>query len=110
MVLGPAEVDLGQAGVDLLRYLLRSYPVRLLVAPLNVQAAITPEPPPTSRSCRMFENSGPLQVDGVPEDDGGDREVEAGGRVALIRRCGPGSRCDDEKTLHGRARFWPGPC
>jgi hypothetical protein len=28
--------------------------------------------------------NGAAEVDGVPEDDGGDREVEAGGTVALI--------------------------
>ena len=27
---------------------------------------------------------GVVEVDGVPEDDGGDREVEAGGTVALV--------------------------
>ena len=29
-------------------------------------------------------SDGVLEVDGVPEDDGGDREVEAGGTVALV--------------------------
>jgi len=28
--------------------------------------------------------NGVAEVDGVPEDDGGDREVEAGGTVALV--------------------------
>ena len=39
---------------------------------------------------------GVVEVDGVPEDDGGDREVEAGGTVALVfEECGPGSPRDD---------------
>ena len=42
------------------------------------------------------------EVDGVPEDDGGDREVETGGTVALVfRRCGPGSPRDDGQTGRG---------
>ena len=49
---------------------------------------------------------GAAEIDGVPEGDGGDREVETRGPVALIfEGAVPGSPRDDGKTGHGPARF-----
>ena len=51
---------------------------------------------------------GAAEIDGVPEGDGGDREVETRGPVALIfEGAVPDLPVTIGKTGHGPARFWP---
>ena len=48
---------------------------------------------------------------GVPEDDGGDGEVEARGTVGLVfEGAVPDLAVTMEKTGRERVRFWPRPC
>ena len=54
--------------------------------------------------------NGVAKVDGVPEDDSGDREVEAGGTVALVFEGAVPDLAVTMETGRGRARFWPRPC
>jgi len=53
--------------------------------------------------------NGVTEVDGVPEDDGGDREVKARGTVALVFEGAVPDLAVTMETGRGRARFWPRP-
>jgi hypothetical protein len=53
---------------------------------------------------------GAAEIDGVPEGDGGDREVETRGPVALIFEGAVPDLAATMETGHGPVRFWPRLC